>query len=33
MVILDIGGLGPCSLYLNFTSNLVKIYLVDPYTV
>ena len=28
-----IGGLGPCSLYLIFSSDLVKIYLVDPYTV
>ena len=26
-----IGGLGPCSLYLIFSSDLVKIYLVDPY--
>jgi hypothetical protein len=34
MVILDIGGLGPsCSLYLIFSSDLVKIYVVDPYTV
>ena len=28
-----IGGLGPCSLYLIFSSDLVKIYLVNPYTV
>ncbi len=26
-------GLGPCSLYLIFSSDLVKIYLVNPYTV
>jgi len=26
-----IGGLGPCSLYLIFSSDLVKIYLVNPY--
>jgi len=31
MVILYIGGLGPCSLYLIFSSDIVKIYLVDPY--
>jgi hypothetical protein len=28
-----IGGLGPCSLYLIFSSDLVEIYLVDPYTI
>ena len=26
-----IGALGPCSLFLIFSSDLVKIYLVDPY--
>ncbi len=26
-----IGGLEPCSLYLIFSSDLVKSYLVDPY--
>ena len=30
MVILYIGGLGPCSLYLIFSSDIVKIYFV-PY--
>ena len=28
-----IGGLRPCSLYLIFSSDHVKIYLVNPYTV
>ncbi len=27
------GGLGPCSLHLIFSSDLVKIYLVNPYTI
>ncbi len=27
------GGLEPCSLYLIFTSDLVKIYFVNPYTI
>ncbi len=27
------GGLGPCSLHLIFSSDLVKFYLVNPYTV